>query len=105
MLMRQASGFRMHVRLLLRRIFYLLLDRLGIRRLREHSFFAPLLARPAAVMDLGAHRGEFFAALESEHPVFRALLIEADLLDPATSPAIGLVVESNCSFFQSLSFR
>jgi len=29
-------------------------------------------------MDFGAHRGEFFAALNSEHPVSRALLIEAD---------------------------
>ena len=29
-----------------------------------------------------------------------ALLIEAGLLDPATSPVIGLVVESNCRFMQ-----
>jgi FkbM family methyltransferase len=36
------------------------------------------LARPAAVADFGAHRGEFFAALKSEHPVSQALLIEAD---------------------------
>jgi acyl-CoA thioester hydrolase len=33
-----------------------------------------------------------------------ALLVEAGLLDPATSPVIGLVVDSNCSFFQSLAF-
>jgi acyl-CoA thioester hydrolase len=33
-----------------------------------------------------------------------ALLIEAGLLDPASSPIIGLVVESNCRFFSSLSF-
>jgi len=78
MLMRQASGFRMRVRSLFRRIFYLLLDRLGIRRLREHSFFAILLARPAAVADFGAHRGEFLAAFTSEHPISRALLVEAD---------------------------
>lgn len=76
--MRQASGFRMHVRSLFRRIFYLLLDRLGIRRLREHSFFAALLARPAAVADFGAHCGEFLAAFTSEHPISRALLVEAD---------------------------
>jgi FkbM family methyltransferase len=38
MLMRQASVLRMNVRSLLRRIFYLFLDQLGIRRLREHSF-------------------------------------------------------------------
>ena len=33
-----------------------------------------------------------------------ALLVEAGLLDPATSPVIGLVVNSNCSFFSSLAF-
>ncbi len=33
-----------------------------------------------------------------------ALLVEAGLLDPAASPIIGLVVESNCSFFSSLAF-
>jgi FkbM family methyltransferase len=59
-------------------MFHCLLAWLGIRRLREHSFFAVFLARPAAVADLGAHRGEFFAALKSEHPVSQALLIEAD---------------------------
>jgi FkbM family methyltransferase len=72
------SRFHAHVRPVLRRIFHCLLGWLGIRRLREHSFFAALLARPAAVADLGAHRGEFFAALKSEHPISRALLIEAD---------------------------
>jgi FkbM family methyltransferase len=30
------------------------------------------------VADFGAHQGEFFAGLKSEHPVSRALLIEAD---------------------------
>jgi acyl-CoA thioester hydrolase len=33
-----------------------------------------------------------------------ALLVEAGLLEPTTSPIIGLVVESNCSFFASLGF-
>lgn len=33
-----------------------------------------------------------------------AILIEAGLLDPATSPIIGLVVENNCVYFSSLSF-
>ena len=33
-----------------------------------------------------------------------ALLIEAGLLDPATSEVIGLVVESRCRFFSSLAF-
>jgi acyl-CoA thioester hydrolase len=33
-----------------------------------------------------------------------ALLIEAGLLDPATSPVIGLVVESFCRYFTSLTY-
>jgi acyl-CoA thioester hydrolase len=33
-----------------------------------------------------------------------ALLVEAGLLDPTTSSVVGLVVESNCSFFASLAF-
>ena len=33
-----------------------------------------------------------------------ALLIEAGLLDPATSEVIGLVVDSNCQFFSSVAF-
>jgi acyl-CoA thioester hydrolase len=32
------------------------------------------------------------------------LLIGLGLLDPATSPVIGLVVESSCRFFSSLAF-
>ena len=33
-----------------------------------------------------------------------AILIEAGLLDPASSPVIGLVAESNCSFYASLTY-
>ncbi len=33
-----------------------------------------------------------------------AILIAAGLLDPATSPIIGLVVESNCRFYSSLTY-
>jgi acyl-CoA thioester hydrolase len=33
-----------------------------------------------------------------------AILIEAGLLDPAKSPVIGLVVESNCRFYSSLTY-
>jgi len=33
-----------------------------------------------------------------------AVLIEAGLLDPASSEVIGLVVENNCVFFSSLAF-
>jgi hypothetical protein len=84
-LMQSGNGFRMHARSAFRRIFHLLLDRLGIRRLKEHSYFGSLLAGPATVADFGAHHGEFFAALKAEYPVFRALLIEADLATGAPS--------------------
>jgi FkbM family methyltransferase len=73
-----TSRFRAQVRSVFKRIFHWSLGWLGIRRLREHSFFATLLARPTAVADFGAHRGEFFAAFASEQPVSQALLIEAD---------------------------
>ena len=33
-----------------------------------------------------------------------AILIEAGLLDPATSAVVGLVVESNCRFYASLAY-
>jgi hypothetical protein len=52
----------MRVRSVLKRIFYLLLARFGVGRLGGHSFFVTLLAKPAAVADFDAHRGEFFAA-------------------------------------------
>jgi acyl-CoA thioester hydrolase len=32
------------------------------------------------------------------------ILIEAGLLDPATSPVIGLVAETGCRFFSSLAY-
>jgi FkbM family methyltransferase len=59
-------------------IYYWLLARLGIQRLRGHSFFGTLLAQPAVVVDFGAHRGEFFAGLKSEYSISRALLVEAN---------------------------
>ena len=33
-----------------------------------------------------------------------AILIEAGLLDPATSPIVGVVVESGCRYFASLTY-
>jgi FkbM family methyltransferase len=74
----KEDGLRVRVRSVFRRVFHLLLDRLGLRRFKEHSFFGTLLAQPAVVADFGAHRGEFFAALKAEYPVSQALLIEAD---------------------------
>jgi FkbM family methyltransferase len=59
-------------------MFHWLVHLLGIRRFREHSFFAALLSRSAVVGDFGAHHGEFFAALKSEYSISRALLVEAN---------------------------
>jgi FkbM family methyltransferase len=78
MLTRESTGFRAHVRCVFKRIYHLLLDPLGIRRFKEHSFFGTLLAKPAVIADFGAHRGEFFAALRSEYSISRALLVEAN---------------------------
>ena len=75
--MQKRNGFRMRARSVFRRVFHLLVGWLGIRRFKEHSFFESLLARPAALADFGAHRGEFFVALKSEYSISRALLIEA----------------------------
>jgi FkbM family methyltransferase len=78
MLKGNLSQLRLKARSLFRRIFYVLLDRLEIRRFREHSFFGSLLRQPAIVADFGAHRGEFFAGLKSEYSISRALLVEAN---------------------------
>jgi len=59
-------------------VYHWFLARLGIRRLRGHSFFGTLLGQPAVVADFGAHRGEFFVGLKSEYSISRALLVEAN---------------------------
>jgi FkbM family methyltransferase len=41
-------------------------------------FFSSLLPRSAIVANLGAHRGQFFAALKSNYSISRALLVEAN---------------------------
>ena len=78
MLQGKLSQLRIEVRSFFRRIFHVLLDRLEIRRFKEHSFFGSLLPQTAIVADFGAHRGEFFAALKSEYSISRALLVEAN---------------------------
>ena len=88
MLQGKLSQLRLKARSLFRRIFHVLLDRLEIRRFKEHSFFGSLLPQTAIVADFGAHRGEFFAALKSEYSISRALLVEAN-------PDIGGIFEGN----------
>jgi FkbM family methyltransferase len=78
MVKRTLSRLRAKVRSFFRRSFHLLLDWLEIRRFKEHSFFGSLLPQSAIVADLGAHRGEFFAALKSSYSISRALLVEAN---------------------------
>lgn len=72
------SQLRIKTRSFFRRIFHVLLDRLEIRRFKEHSFFGSLLSQPVVLADFGAHRGEFFTALKTEYSIFRALLVEAN---------------------------
>ena len=74
----------MHGRRVFKRIFYVLFDRLKIRRFRDHLFFGSLLPGSAIVADFGAHRGQFFAALKSNYSISPALLVEANpaLADP-----------------------
>jgi FkbM family methyltransferase len=73
-----GNQFFSHARSVFRRVFHWLVQRLGMRRFREHSFFAALLSRSAVVGDFGAHHGEFFIALKSEYSISRALLVEAN---------------------------
>src|SRR5262245_38110252 len=78
MVQRNLSKLRIKARSFCKRVFYVLLDRLEIRRFREHSFFGSLLPQETIIADFGAHRGEFVAALGSEYSISRALLIEAN---------------------------
>ena len=97
MLKGNLSQLRLKARSLFRRIFHVLLDRLEIRRFKEHSFFGSLLPQTAIVADFGAHRGEFFAALKSEYSISRALLVEAN-------PDIGGISERKHSARRAMSF-
>lgn len=72
------------------------LDRLAFNR------FVPLTTRWSDNDSYGHLNNVVYYALFDT--AVNALLIEAGLLDPATSPVIGLVVESRCRFFSSLAF-
>ena len=89
--MQKGNEFRVHVRRVFKRIFYVLFDRLKIRRFGDHLFFSSLLPRSAIVADFGAHRGQFFAALKSNYSISRALLVEANLAlaDPVKKTFAG----------------
>ena len=72
------------------------LDRRAFRR------FVPLTTRWSDNDGYGHLNNVVYYALFDT--AVNALLIEAGLLDPVTSPVIGLVVESRCRFFSSLAF-
>lgn len=59
-------------------LFHVILDRLEIRRFKEHSFFCFPSTAAAILADFGAHRWELFAAVKSEYSISRALLVEAN---------------------------
>jgi hypothetical protein len=56
MLMQEATDARMDKRSVFKAIFYFLLARLGVRRLRGYSFFRALLATPSAMAENGRSR-------------------------------------------------
>jgi len=89
--MQKGNEFRVHVRRVFKRIFYVLFDQLKIRRLRYH--FSAHFYRSAIVADFGAHREQFFAALKSNYSISRALLVEANpaLGDPLKKHSPGLM--------------
>src|SRR5205814_10732687 len=74
----KGNVFLLHMPSFFKRIFYVLLYLVKIRRFRYHLFFGSLLPRSSIVADFGAHRGQFFAALKSEYSISRALLVEAN---------------------------
>ena len=78
MLQQYVSHLHIRTRSFCKRVFYLVLGWLNLRRFKEHTFFGSLLPPAAIVADFGAHRGEFFSALKSEYPVSRAVLVEAN---------------------------
>ena len=78
MLKGKVSQLRIEARSLFRRIFHVLLDRLEIRRFKEHSFFASLLPRQPFSLILARIVGNSFAAVKSEYSISRALLVEAN---------------------------
>ena len=63
---------------MLKTIFDDILFRLGIRRLRGHSFFESLLPTEPVIFDLGAHRAEFSAMLCTHFPTAKIFTVEAN---------------------------
>jgi acyl-CoA thioester hydrolase len=77
-------------------------DRQGPPARRVFARFVPLATRWSDNDAYGHLNNVIYYALFDS--AVNALLIEAGLLDPATSPIIGLVVESNCRFYASLTY-
>jgi len=69
------------------------------------SAFVRFMAMPTRWSDNDAYghlnNVVYYALFDS---AVNAILIEAGLLDPTSSPVVGLVVESDCRFYASLTY-
>jgi len=77
-------------------------DRQGPPAREAFARFVPLATRWSDNDAYGHLNNVVYYALFDS--AVNAILIEAKLLDPVTSPIIGLVVESNCRFYASLTY-
>ena len=77
-------------------------DRQGPPAREAFARFVPLATRWSDNDAYGHLNNVVYYALFNS--AVNAILIEAKLLDPATSPIIGLVVESSCRFYSSLTY-
>jgi acyl-CoA thioester hydrolase len=78
------------------------LDRLGPPSRAAFARFVTLATRWSDNDAYGHLNNVVYYALFDS--AVNAILIEAGLLDPASSSIIGLVVESNCRFYASLTY-
>ena len=78
------------------------LDRPGPPSRAAFARFVPLATRWSDNDAYGHLNNVVYYALFDS--AVNAILIEAGLLDPASSPVIGVVVESSCRFYASLTY-
>src|SRR5579871_559301 len=77
-------------------------DRKGPQAREAFARFVPIATRWSDNDAYGHLNNVVYYALFDS--AVNAILIEAGLLDPATSPIIGVVVESDCRYYESLSY-
>ncbi len=78
------------------------IDRKGPPKRADFARYVPMVTRWSDNDAYGHLNNVVYYSLFDS--AVNAILIAAGLLDPATSPVIGLVVESNCRFYASLTY-